>query len=161
MTVRPAPPRVPVAAPPEVEWRLPRHFRSVGRARSLLRDQAATWQLPSEAAEMAVLLLSELMTNACWHARLPRGRHIAARCVRYAGRLRVEVSDASSEMPKPRQAAPDDESGRGLALVAALADAWGAHPRDCGIGKTVWFELGLPPGDSQPDAPQGAPVADR
>ncbi|MGK4583065.1 ATP-binding protein [Kitasatospora sp. HPMI-4] len=158
MTVRPAPPRVPVAASPEVaEWCLSRHFRSVGRARSLLRDQAATWQLPSESAEMAVLLLSELMTNACWHARVPQGRHITARCVRYADRLRVEVSDASSELPEPRQAAPEDESGRGLALVEALADAWGAHLRECGVGKTVWFELGLPAGESG----SAYPVVDR
>lgn len=55
--------------------------------------------------------------------------------------LRVAVSDANGRLPEPRQAAPDDESGRGLTLVAVLADDWGAVRRDGGIGKTVWFEL--------------------
>nr|WP_236075474.1 ATP-binding protein [Streptomyces coffeae] len=58
-------------------------------------------------------------------------------------KLRVEVSDASEVMPQPRRARPEDESGRGLALLTALADGWDAEPRACGIGKTVWFELKL------------------
>ncbi|MDH6128744.1 ATP-binding protein [Kitasatospora sp. GP82] len=149
MTARPSPPRVLIPAPTpvqpaEIEWRLPRHSRSVGRARNLLRSQAGSWDLPDELVETAVLLLSELMTNACRHARVPPGRQIVTRSVLSGGTLRVEVSDASSGLPTPCHASPDDESGRGLALVAALADAWGAHPRVCGIGKTVWFELGLP-----------------
>ncbi|MFF0158841.1 ATP-binding protein [Streptomyces sp. NPDC005263] len=48
---------------------------------------------------------------------------------------------ATCTVPEPRQAAPGDESGRGLTLVAALADAWGTELREGGIGKTVWFEL--------------------
>jgi len=127
----------------DIEWRLPRHPRSVGRARTLLREQVRTWRIPEAQAEVAVLLLSELVTNACRHARVSPGREVRARCVVRDEKLRIEVSDASEVMPQPRQAMAEDESGRGLALIAALADAWDAHPRACGIGKTVWFELKL------------------
>ncbi|MET8011411.1 ATP-binding protein [Streptomyces sp. NPDC005271] len=127
--------------PMDIEWHLPRHPRSVGRARTLLREQARSWKVPEELAETAVLLLSELMTNACQHARVPPGREVRARCVVRDEKLRVEVSDAGDVLPRLRQARPEDESGRGLALIAALADAWDAYPRPCGIGKTVWFEL--------------------
>ncbi|MEU6093249.1 ATP-binding protein [Streptomyces sp. NPDC047079] len=131
----------PSALPKDIEWRLLRHARSVARARTLLRDQAASWKLPDEVTETAVLLLSELMTNAYRHARVSPGREIRARCVLEADRLRVSVTDANDTLPTPRQAGPDDESGRGLTLVAALAEKWGAEPRPAGIGKTVWFEL--------------------
>jgi anti-sigma regulatory factor (Ser/Thr protein kinase) len=147
MTAHPSPPdsTMPTAPakPQIVEWRLTRHARSVGRARAFLREQACSWKIPDETAETAVLLLSELMTNACKHARVSPGREIWARCSLFDDRMRIEVSDASEELPLLRQAGPEEESGRGLTLVAALANDWGAHPRPCGIGKTVWFELRL------------------
>ncbi|OKI10330.1 hypothetical protein A6A06_04850 [Streptomyces sp. CB02923] len=120
---------------------MPRHPRSARRARGYLRDLAEVWQLQAEATETAVLILSELTANACVHARAPRGRYVRMRCLLYEERLRVEVADAGSGMPVPRVAGVDDEGGRGLALVAALADEWGAYPRPYGIGKVVWFEL--------------------
>ncbi|WP_328772482.1 ATP-binding protein [Streptomyces sp. NBC_00286] len=125
----------------DVEWHLPRHARSVGRARTLLRDQATAWKLPDELTETAVLLLSELMTNAYRHAKVSPGRQIRTRCVLNAGHLCVSVTDANDTLPTLREAAPDDESGRGLPLVATLAADWGAEPRPGGIGKTVWFTL--------------------
>lgn len=130
-------------APKDIEWRLPRHARSVGRARTLLREQATSWKLPDEVTETAVLLLSELMTNAYRHAKVPPGREIWARCAVDEHRVRVWVTDANDALPTPRSASLDDETGRGLALVAALADDWGAASREEGIGKTVWFELRL------------------
>ena len=62
------------------------------------------------------------------------------RIVTPAGRLRVEVVDGSGQVPMPRHAVPDqDESGRGMLLVAGLSDRWGVDP---GFGgKCVWFEL--------------------
>lgn len=129
--------------PRDVEWRLPRHPRSVGRARNLLREQAGSWRLPPEMTDVAVLLLSELATNAVRHAGASPGREISARLAVEGRTLRVEVSDASDSPLRPMRAAECDETGRGLSIVATLADDWGTHPRPCGIGKTVWFELGL------------------
>ncbi|GHC61806.1 ATP-binding protein [Streptomyces flavofungini] len=131
----------PEPLPQEVEWHLPRHARSVGRARTLLREQASSWDLPTEVTETATLLLSELMTNAYRHAKVSPGREIWTHCALKAGRLRIAVSDANATPPAPRQACPEDESGRGLTLVATLSDNWGTELRPGGIGKTVWFEL--------------------
>ncbi|MFD9861818.1 ATP-binding protein [Streptomyces alboflavus] len=131
----------PEPVPQEVEWHLPRHARSAGKARTLLREQASSWDLPPETTETATLLLSELMTNAYRHAKVSPGREIWTRCVLTAYRLRVAVSDANATPPAPRQARPEDESGRGLTLVATLSDDWGTELRPGGIGKTVWFEL--------------------
>ncbi|WP_030024487.1 ATP-binding protein [Streptomyces monomycini] len=128
-------------SPLQNEWWLPRHPRSARRARKYLRELAEVWQLQSEATDTAVLMLSELTANACVHSRAPRGRYVRVRCLLHGERLRVEVSDAGFAMPEPRVAGCYDEDGRGLALVAALADEWGASPRPYGIGKVVWFEL--------------------
>ncbi|WBP86908.1 ATP-binding protein [Kitasatospora cathayae] len=129
-----------------VEWMLPRHPRSASRARIRLLRQAFDWQIDVESAETALILLSELVTNACRHARSPRDRMIGVRVLLpTSSLLRIEVSDANPELPTLRHATPDDESGRGLELVAALATSWGAHPRGEGyIGKTAWCELALP-----------------
>jgi anti-sigma regulatory factor (Ser/Thr protein kinase) len=139
----------------DIEWLLSRHPRSVGLARALLRETARAWQIPQDTTDTAVLLLSELMTNACRHARVPAGRKVSAHAVLLDGTLRIEVSDASNEMPKARLASDDDESGRGLALVEALADSWDVRPRPYGIGKTVWFTLRIPapPKPSPPPNP--------
>ncbi|WP_325065094.1 ATP-binding protein [Streptomyces apocyni] len=139
----------------EVEWRLSRHARSVGLARALLREQARSWKLSDEVTDTAEFLLSELLTNAYRHGAVPKGREIWARCALEDDRIRMEVSDANLTLPEPQEAAPDDTSGRGLALVAALADAWAAEPRVCGIGKTVWFELRLRP-DGEPSPTESA-----
>lgn len=144
------PPPVPSPSS-EAQWNLPRHPRSAGRARSLLRGQAGTWRLPADTAETAVLLFSELVTNAVRHSRT-KGRHIGTRCVLRPGALRVEVSDAGEGRPARRVAREDEEAGRGLALVEVLAADWGTSPRPFGIGKTVWFELPVP---AEPEAPAG------
>jgi anti-sigma regulatory factor (Ser/Thr protein kinase) len=96
-----------------------------------------------ETAETAVLLLSELMTNALRHARTSPGREIGVRIAMYDRRLRVEVADAGDGQPRLRAAGAEDESGRGFALVVALADRHGVCPRLNGIGKAVWAEIRL------------------
>ena len=63
------------------------------------------------------------------------------------------MADANDALPTPREASPDDESGRGLTLVAALADGWGAEPRPGGIGKSVWLELKADPPDAHGKGP--------
>lgn len=92
----------------------------------------------------AELLLSELVTNPLRHARVPVGREIGVRVATYDGRLRVEVADANNSRPEVREPADEDEHGRGLALVEALALRWGCCPRRHGIGKATWAELALP-----------------
>ncbi|MEU9043536.1 MULTISPECIES: ATP-binding protein [unclassified Kitasatospora] len=129
-----------------VEWMFPRLPRSAGRARIRFLRMAFEWEVPVDSAETALILLSELVTNACRHARSPRDRMIGVRVLLpTSSLLRIEVSDANPELPTLRHATPEDESGRGLELVAALATSWGAHPRGEGyIGKTTWCELALP-----------------
>lgn len=85
--------------------------------------------------DVAVLLVSELVTNAVLHAR---SEVVVALSVR-AEAVRIEVWDTSRAMPVTRHYAADASTGRGLLLVEELADAWGT---DAGPeGKTVWFEL--------------------
>ncbi|WP_030868140.1 ATP-binding protein [Streptomyces sp. NRRL S-37] len=89
----------------------------------------------------ASLLIAELTANAARHGRV-RGRNARLALTLTSAALRIEVTDARGDrLPVP--AAPDadagEESGRGLLLVATLADAWGCEPHHPG-GKTVWAE---------------------
>ncbi|MEU5183892.1 ATP-binding protein [Streptomyces longwoodensis] len=122
------------------EWTFPADPGAVRTARAAVRGQLRGWGL-EPVSDVAALLVSELVTNSLRHATGP----IGVRLVRPAGIggvLLVEVSDPLPELPREREARPDDESGRGLQLVASSSRRWGSRP---GIdGKTVWFELALP-----------------
>lgn len=109
---------------------------SVPEGRAFLHKALTSWNCATSADE-ALLLLSETLTNAVQHAQGPIGVHLH----RTATDLTVEVSDHSPQLPQPRLAAEDEESGRGLILVRALADTWGVRPTD--EGKTTWFTLRL------------------
>ncbi|MEW2406129.1 ATP-binding protein [Streptomyces griseoviridis] len=137
----------PPAPAQAVTLRLPRHRRSVSRARAALREQLALWHIDAEVSGDAALLLSELVTNAV-KARATPGREIGVLFESDGARLRLEVSDASDDQPVLKHAKDDDESGRGLALVAELAHRWGTEPRD-GVGKVVWAELLVRPDESE------------
>ncbi len=89
--------------------------------------------------ETAVLLVSEVVTNALRHTD---GR-IELALWRFPDRVRVEVSDETSRSPVAAGGGPLDESGRGVPLMDALSDRWGTSPH--GDGKVVWFELDLRP----------------
>lgn len=115
---------------------LPRAPESAATARRLVRIALSTWGL-EELADDGVLIVSELVSNAVQHAR--------SRCIRVsvtrpgAARVRISVVDKSMELPELREPGGGDEDGRGLALVAGLAAAWGADPLPW--GKRVWAEL--------------------
>lgn len=109
--------------------------RSVGLARAELARALGGWGLgPVE--EPALLVLSELMTNAVRHARV-RGRDVESRFVRLEDGVRIEVHDASNTRPVPTSARADLCGGRGLVIVEAVADRWGVSARR-GPGKVVW-----------------------
>ncbi|MGC5399120.1 ATP-binding protein [Streptomyces sp. DT20] len=127
--------------PEQVVRRWSRHPRQVGRARAELRTALASWGMVP-VTDTALLVLSELLTNAGRHARVSPGREIETRFVRLPDGVRIEVHDASSVRPVRRESVPDACEGRGLFLVAALADRWGAADRN-GPGKAVWAECML------------------
>lgn len=115
--------------------------RSVPLARRRAARLVTEWGYAALAGDVA-LVVSELMTNALLHGSL-RDRLIRVRIGITATALRVEVSDPRGERePSPREATGEDQFGRGLLLVGALADDWGVRPRT-GVGKTVWAEWGL------------------
>jgi len=122
------------------EWTFPADPGAVRAARAVVRSRLRAWSLDS-LSDVAVLLVSELVTNALRHATGP----IGVRLVRPSGRhgaLLVEVSDPLPDPPRERAALPDDETGRGLQLVANSSRRWGTRPGE--QGKTVWFELAVP-----------------
>jgi anti-sigma regulatory factor (Ser/Thr protein kinase) len=139
-------------------------------ARAHLRAAISSWRLPVD-VDVAVLLVSELVTNAVTHgddgadtrggtgARGGTGGGMAVtmlvRCS--GGELRVEVHDRSRDMPVPvsLQVPDDSETGRGLMLVDTLAADWGYY-RTPG-GKAVYFTLLLH--DSPGALPNGAAQA--
>ncbi|MFJ9796414.1 ATP-binding protein [Streptomyces sp. NPDC101145] len=130
-----------------VEWTLPGRLDSARTARRAVRDTFRDWRLDPELAELAALLVSELVTNSLRYAHGPVGLRLTrvpephgSLPPRHA--LLVEVSDPVPDRPRARPAGPDDEGGRGLRLVACAARRWGT--RKGLTGKTVWFELPLP-----------------
>jgi anti-sigma regulatory factor (Ser/Thr protein kinase) len=89
-------------------------------------------------ADSSAVVAQELMTNALQHAGAP----VKLRAHVTIDRLVVEVQDTSALVPRPTAAADHDDGGRGLALVAALTEAWGM--RLSRTGKTTWAELRRP-----------------
>lgn len=93
-------------------------------------------------AETAILLVSEMVTNSLRHsASAGEGGTITVTVITGPGGwVRAEVTDdGAATMPAVRPAGADDEEGRGLQLVSALASAWGCGR--AGQRTTTWFEL--------------------
>ncbi|ATZ25194.1 Histidine kinase-, DNA gyrase B-, and HSP90-like ATPase [Streptomyces lavendulae subsp. lavendulae] len=125
----------------EVVRRWRRETRCVPLARAELRKALAAWGL-SELEGDALLVASELLTNAVRHAATPRDREIETRYVRRSDGVRIEVHDACAGQPQARPPEPDADGGRGLFLVEAIADRWAVAARG-GPGKQVWAELSV------------------
>ena len=97
--------------------------------------QACRTGAPGVDGDVVALLVSELVTNALLHG----SGEVRLRVLPVDGGVRVEVHDASRTLPSLRHPRPDEEGGRGIALVDTLATTWGADA--CDDGKTVWFVL--------------------
>ncbi|WP_328673433.1 ATP-binding protein [Streptomyces sp. NBC_00322] len=129
----------------EMVCRWARHPRCVGLARVELRKALAAWGL-AKIEDTALVVLSELVTNAVRHAHVSPGREIETRFLVVGDDLRIEVHDAADGWPHKHVATNSSECGRGLVLVSVLADQWGVSERG-GVGKSVWALMAVPPQD--------------
>jgi anti-sigma regulatory factor (Ser/Thr protein kinase) len=108
---------------------------SVPLARRLVRHVLRTWAAPQDPDD-AALLVTELVANVVDHAG---GDVLTLELTLAAAGLRVAVVDGSAVQPVVREMSHEQERGRGMRLVAEIAESWGAEEHDG--GKRVWFEL--------------------
>jgi anti-sigma regulatory factor (Ser/Thr protein kinase) len=114
---------------------LPSTAQTPSVARTFTRETLTRWRLMASYDDVA-LVVSELVTNAVMHA----GGTITVELHRLDHSVRVVVADDSVALPIERPGAADDEAGRGMQLVAAVARDWGAVTWADG-GKVVWAEM--------------------
>ncbi|MFG2634553.1 SpoIIE family protein phosphatase [Streptomyces sp. NPDC048362] len=135
--------RVPQA--PRPGGRIQQHVapgdpEALTQARHMVRAAVRAWGARERADEIE-LVADELITNALMHTEGPA--IVTLRALENGERrLRIEVEDSSSALPRRREAGEDGVSGRGLLLVDRLADIWGVEAR--GGGKAVWCEFRVP-----------------
>ena len=141
---RPASPPLPVS---QHQCRIPllADLAAAAAARSVVRDAIRAWRVPVD-ADVAVLLTSELVTNAVTHGTPTAGTFVLVTIACDAACLRVEVHDGSGDLPVPDtgligEAAAEAETGRGLLLVTSLSAEWGFYRTPA--GKAVYFTLEL------------------
>ncbi|GAB2892223.1 ATP-binding protein [Streptomyces mayteni] len=126
-----------------VRFHLPAVETSPAEARRRTRHQLLEWHTPLEICDNAQLVISELVTNALRHTD---SDSVGCELELLGGLLRVAVaSEGRGPRHTPTVAGPQDEGGRGLLLVCALASVWGVRPRDAGRGHVVWADLPLAP----------------
>ena len=121
---------------------LPAGLASARQARAAVRQALTAWDMGRLSGD-AELLASELVANAAEHGD---GAPINLALYRHAEPgadpgITCEVTDTAAQFTQRRQAGPDAERGRGLAIVAALAEASGVRASQA--GKTSWFTLAL------------------
>jgi hypothetical protein len=118
----------------------PLHLGPVPEASSQARQfvrEALTLLGAEGFIDSAELGVSELVTNACLHARTAI---TVAVTISKAGRVRIEVSDDSPRQPTEQRLGAMATTGRGLRLLSAYG-SWGIDdPIDGRIGKTIWFQ---------------------
>jgi PAS domain S-box-containing protein len=131
--------------PQQTGGRLQQHVapgdpEALTEARRMIRAAVDAWGAHGLADEVE-LAADELITNALMHTE--GSAIVTLRTLRGSDRrLRVEVEDSSSALPRRREAGESGVSGRGLLLVDLLADVWGVEAR--GGGKAVWCEFVVP-----------------
>ena len=121
--------------------------RGARLARRLVSHRLNDWghAYTTPANETLTLITAELTANAVRHGHVP-GRDFHLQLTLAEDTFRIEVTDTRAEKrPPSTPPAPDSasESGRGLHLVATLADDWGVTPRPTAPGKTVWAEYAM------------------
>ena len=138
---------------------------AAAEARRRVRDAIWSWQVPVD-LDAALLLTSELVTNAVRHEAGQRGPAVVLAIACSRGRLRVDVHDTSRSLPAMAEvdADADAETGRGLLLVETLSDEWGFYRTPA--GKAVYFTLAFETGKAdqtdetgQAGQPDEAPAA--
>jgi anti-sigma regulatory factor (Ser/Thr protein kinase) len=110
----------------------------VRTARAFVADALSHWSDERLVGD-ALLLTSELATNAVVHAQTPFVVTVQAE----VEQIRVEVADENPAMPRLMRVDTSSMSGRGMHLVDELAESWGCDQK--GAGKSVWFELSVEP----------------
>ncbi|WP_327426217.1 ATP-binding protein [Streptomyces sp. NBC_01236] len=123
---------------------VPAHPSRAAGVRAMLAEHLTQLGLSPDHLDNAVLAADELFVNAVKYGSPDPGGTITV-TVEYTEReLRVTVADRSPALPRLRTADGAEESGRGLAIVAALSDDWGIALAGPGsAGKKVWFALML------------------
>jgi anti-sigma regulatory factor (Ser/Thr protein kinase) len=111
--------------------------RSIRMARGFLASIARDLDLPTDTISVAELALSEIVTNAVVHGEPPIRLHVDAT----ASHLSISVTDAGPARPRSDETRLETTGGRGLAIVAAVAGAWGCDPDPDGPGKRIWFTV--------------------
>ncbi|MGV9842397.1 SpoIIE family protein phosphatase [Streptomyces fungicidicus] len=106
-------------------------------ARRMIRTAVGAWGAGDRADEIE-LVADEMITNVLMHTE---GAAVVTLRALTGGepRVRVEVEDTSSALPRRREAGESGVSGRGLLLIETLTDVWGVEAR--GGGKCVWCEF--------------------
>ena len=127
---------------------------AAGEARRQVRAAIRAWDIPVD-PDVAILLTSELVTNAIGH-EVTGIVTLAVTCS--SGHLRVDVHDTSRVLPMLVDAPVDAEAGRGLMLVSTLSAEWGFYRTPA--GKAVYFTLAFQPDVAEGDerSPQGVPA---
>ncbi|MFF5160805.1 SpoIIE family protein phosphatase [Streptomyces sp. NPDC000348] len=110
---------------------------ALAEARRMIRTVAGSWGAEDRADEIE-LVADEMITNVLMHTE---GSAVVTLRVLTGSerRVRVEVEDSSSALPRRREAGESGVSGRGLLLIETLTDVWGVEAR--GGGKCVWSEF--------------------
>jgi anti-sigma regulatory factor (Ser/Thr protein kinase) len=120
-------------------FEFPARVEFVSSARRLARARLNSWGIGGDVHDTAMLVVSELVTNAVVHTD---GHRVGCEILNSVRQLRITVRDQGCAPTGPRVChVAEEERGRGLLLVEAVSSAWGAYESRAGQGRVVWAEL--------------------